>query len=147
MVAIGRVINDDNVFHAAPDTLHILHELPVEEGAVLAEQSLRGDPLRVEHVHQWDRILAQTCSEDDNFIILAHLNDKFAALRTNLNVDVASTTFDVDRENDVRLVSRSECGVHKRLINVEEQGLAPSERFSLWLKKVVPAWTREMYNQ
>lgn len=114
---------------------------------MLAEQPLWSNTLRVEHVHQRDRILAQTSSEDDDFIILAHLNDKFTALWTNLNVDVASTTFDVDRENDVRLVSWSESGVHKRLINVEEQGLAPSQRFSLRLKKVVPVWTREMYNQ
>lgn len=57
LVTIGRVVHDDNVFHATAYALHILHKLVVEESAVLAEQSLRSYPLGVEYVHQRDSVL------------------------------------------------------------------------------------------
>ena len=51
LVAVGRIVDDYDVFHFATDALHILHKLPIKERAVLSEQPLWGNSLRVEHVH------------------------------------------------------------------------------------------------
>ena len=112
LVAIRRVINDDNVFHATTDALHILYKLPIEEGAMLSEQPLRGDTLRVEHVHQRDGIFAKTGGENYDFVVLAHFNDELTALWPHLNVDIAGSTFYVDWKNDVRLISWSKSRMH-----------------------------------
>lgn len=42
LVAVRRVVNDDDVFHGAAHSCHIFDELVVEEGAVFTEKSLRG---------------------------------------------------------------------------------------------------------
>ena len=75
---------------------------------MLSEQPLRGDSLWIEHVHEWDRIFAQTGGENDDFVVFAHFDDKFAAFGPNLDVDVARAPLNIDWKNNVCLVSRRE---------------------------------------
>ena len=57
LVAIRRVIDDYDIFHTPSDSLHIFDKLAIEESAVLAEKSLRSDPLRIKDIHQWNGVL------------------------------------------------------------------------------------------
>ena len=57
LVTVRGVVDNDDVLHAATDTLHVLNELIVVEGTVLTEQSLRSDIISVKDVHERDGIL------------------------------------------------------------------------------------------
>ena len=73
LVTIWRVIDDYDIFHATAHSLHILHKLIVEVGAVFTEETLWSYLFRVQYVHQWNRILRQARSEDDHLVVLAYL--------------------------------------------------------------------------
>ena len=109
LIAVRRVVQQHDVLHSAPDTLHVLHELVIEEGAVLAEQALRGHPLRVEDIHQRVGILGETGCKDGHFIVPADFFDEFLAARPDLHVDVTLTPLDVDREHYISLLRWREC--------------------------------------
>ena len=64
---------------------------------MFAEQPLRGNPFRVQDVHQRDSILGETGSEDYHFKVLAHFFDELATARSYLDVDLASAALDIDR--------------------------------------------------
>ena len=57
LVTVRGVVDNDDVLHAATDTLHVLHELVVVKGTVLAKQPLRSDIISVKDVHERDGIL------------------------------------------------------------------------------------------
>jgi len=139
LVGVRRVVDDDDVLHATTHPRHILDEESVEKSAMFTEQPLGCDSARVQDVHQGDSILGETRSEDDYFVILAHLLDEFATARSHLDVDLASTPLNIDWKDDVRLFSRRERGMDQGIVNVKDQGFAAVEEFLLRFQKVAPS--------
>jgi hypothetical protein len=57
----------------------------VDQSAVLAEQSLRANPLRVQLVEQRRCVLRKGSSPDDDFKVLSHLLYEFVVTRSDGN--------------------------------------------------------------
>ena len=105
---------------------------------MISEQSLRCYTLRIQNIHQRDGILRKTCSEYNDFKILANFDDEFATIRPDLHVDVASATFDIDWQHNICLVCRRERRMDKGLIDIKNKRLSASQGLSLWLQEIVP---------
>ena len=97
LVAVWGIINNDYIFHIAPNSCHILDKLPIEKGAMLAEEALGSYFFRIKDVHQWDCILGETSREDDDLEVFAYFNDELAATRSHLDIDIARATLNINR--------------------------------------------------
>ena len=64
---------------------------------MVSEKPLWSDSLRIKDVHEWDRVLRETCRKDDDLKVMADFHDEFTARRSNLHIDVASAAFNVNR--------------------------------------------------
>lgn len=90
---------------------------------MVPEKSLGSHTLRVQDIHEWNSIFWKTCCEDDNFEILSNFDNKLAAVRPHLDIDVACASFDVYWEHDIGLISWREWRMHERLIHIEYESL------------------------
>ena len=64
---------------------------------MLAEEALGSYSFRIKDVHQWDCILGETSCEDDDLEVFAYFNDKLAATRSHLDIDIARATLNINR--------------------------------------------------
>ena len=112
LVAVRRVVDDYDVLHPSSHSLHILDELVIKESAVLSEEPLRCNSLRIQDVHQRNGILGQTGREDDHLVVLAHLLDELLAARSHKHVDLAFAPLNVNGQHDVGVLRGRERAVH-----------------------------------
>jgi hypothetical protein len=102
-VSRGGVVQDDGIFHVPSDLAHVLSEYSVDVGAVLSEQPHGAVPIWIHQVHQRIGILAQTCGEDHQLVVLAHRLQEIVHSRSFGYEDITNVSFDVHWNGVVRI--------------------------------------------
>ena len=102
---------------------------------MFAEEALRSYIFRVQYVHQRYRILRQACSEDDHLVVLAYLDDELTAIWSDLNVDIAGASLDIDGQDYVSFICWCERGVNECFIDVKKERLTTTHMLCLWFQQ------------
>jgi len=83
---------------------------------MLSEQLVHAHTLRVKHLHQRLRILRQTRSEHNKFIVLMHPLEELRHERPDQDVDHADLVLNLNRQGNVRVLHCLERGVDQGLV-------------------------------
>ena len=91
---------------------------------MVTEKSLGCHIVLIKNVHEWNSIFAKRRCKDNDFVVFAYFVNKFTAIWTHLNKNIANPSFNINGQHNVRMVSRSERTVHKSFINIKNQSFA-----------------------
>ena len=125
------VIQDHRILHISSYLRHVFCIHPVEIRAMLSEKPHGADTLWIHQVHERICILAETCSEDNDFVILRHHFQKVVNSRPFRHEDVADRALDVHWDGVVRVLDLLELTMNQSLIQIKNKGFQ-SSRFFRW---------------